>query len=392
MVLRLPELGLGRGQPRNGKAALNYARSLKALDRKAEAFAVLQSSYLYNAQDREYLSEFGRLALDQGHAPMAQQLLERADDPAKPDWRVLSARGVALAQQGHYKAALPFLERARALGYRFDPSGELVATPSGQPLVRAAAVAGQPGVQVDKALGPDSWVREVRIPAEYRNVNRYVPEQAAGVRVVEVPAAYRTIRRRVEVEPARTESLRVPATYKTVPTQVLVRAESTRSVTEPAELTAVTRYTLDQPAALRQVPVPALVQPVERPVVVRAASMREEVVPAVYRSETRQVIDQPAGTRWVEVPAQVETLSWQVKVTEPREERREVLCETNTPPDKIREVQRALQAAGFSPGAADGVLAAPTLAAVARYQQARGLPVHGYLDIETVRALGVAPN
>ncbi|OJU30733.1 MAG: hypothetical protein BGN89_02975 [Alphaproteobacteria bacterium 64-6] len=103
------------GQPRNGKAALNYARSLKALDRKAEAFAVLQSSYLYNAQDREYLSEFGRLALDQGHAPMAQQLLERADDPAKPDWRVLSARGVALAQQGHYKAAVPFLERARAL-------------------------------------------------------------------------------------------------------------------------------------------------------------------------------------------------------------------------------------------------------------------------------------
>ncbi len=102
-------------QPRSAKAALNYARSLKALDRKPEALAVLQSSYLYNAQDREYLSEFGRLALDQGHAPMAQQLLERADDPAKPDWRILSARGVALAQQGQYKAAIPFLERARAL-------------------------------------------------------------------------------------------------------------------------------------------------------------------------------------------------------------------------------------------------------------------------------------
>jgi Flp pilus assembly protein TadD len=46
---------------------------------------------------------------------MAQQLLERADDPSKPDWRVLSARGVALAQQGQYKAASPFLERARTL-------------------------------------------------------------------------------------------------------------------------------------------------------------------------------------------------------------------------------------------------------------------------------------
>lgn len=101
--------------PRSGKVAMNYARSLKALDRKAEALAVLQASYLFNAQDREYLSEFGRLALDQGHAPMAQQLLERADDPSKPDWRVLSARGVALAQQGQYKAAIPFLERARSL-------------------------------------------------------------------------------------------------------------------------------------------------------------------------------------------------------------------------------------------------------------------------------------
>ncbi len=102
-------------QPRDGKLALNYARSLKALDRKAEALAVLQSSYLYNAQNREYLSEFGRLALDQGHAQMAQQLLERADDPAKPDWKTLSARGVALAQQGKYKEAIPFLERARTL-------------------------------------------------------------------------------------------------------------------------------------------------------------------------------------------------------------------------------------------------------------------------------------
>lgn len=100
---------------KDGKAAINYARSLKALGRKQEALGVLQSSYLYNAQDREYLSEMGRLALDQGHAPMAQQLLEKADDPAKPDWRVLSARGVALAQQGQYKAAIPFLERARAI-------------------------------------------------------------------------------------------------------------------------------------------------------------------------------------------------------------------------------------------------------------------------------------
>jgi Flp pilus assembly protein TadD len=101
--------------PRDGKAAINYAMNLKAMDRKAEALAVLQSSYMYNAQDREFLSEFGRLALDQGHAPLAQQLLERADDPAKPDWKIVSARGAALAQQGKYKEAIPFFERAHTL-------------------------------------------------------------------------------------------------------------------------------------------------------------------------------------------------------------------------------------------------------------------------------------
>ena len=79
--------------PRDGTAALSYARNLKALGRKKEALAVLQTSYIYNAQNREYLSEYGRLALDQGQVSTAAQLLELADDPAKPDWRLLSARG-----------------------------------------------------------------------------------------------------------------------------------------------------------------------------------------------------------------------------------------------------------------------------------------------------------
>jgi len=148
--------------PRDGKAAINYARNLKALDRKAEALAVLQSSYLYNAQDRDYISEFGRLALEQGHAPLAQQLLERADDPAKPDWKVLSARGAALAKQGQYKEAIPFFERARtlaptqasvmsnlALAYTMDGQANRA-----EPLLREAAtsVESDPRVRQNLAL------------------------------------------------------------------------------------------------------------------------------------------------------------------------------------------------------------------------------------------------
>lgn len=101
--------------PRDGKAALSYARNLKALGRKPEALSVLQTAYMFNADQREYLSEFGRLALDQGQVSTADQLLARADDPATPDWRVLSARGTVMAKQGKFKESIPFFERARAL-------------------------------------------------------------------------------------------------------------------------------------------------------------------------------------------------------------------------------------------------------------------------------------
>lgn len=101
--------------PADSKATINYVRNLKALGRKQDALAAIQAGYLFNGEDKEYLSEYGRLALDAGQVNLAAQLLERADDPAKPDWRVISARGTALAKQGEYKDSIPFFERAREL-------------------------------------------------------------------------------------------------------------------------------------------------------------------------------------------------------------------------------------------------------------------------------------
>ena len=46
---------------------------------------------------------------------VAQKLLEQADDPTNPDWRVISARGTVLAKQGSYRDAIPLYERALAL-------------------------------------------------------------------------------------------------------------------------------------------------------------------------------------------------------------------------------------------------------------------------------------
>ena len=40
-----------------------------------------------------------------------------ADDPANPDWRVISARGTALAKQGKYAQTIPYYDRALSLAH-----------------------------------------------------------------------------------------------------------------------------------------------------------------------------------------------------------------------------------------------------------------------------------
>jgi len=104
-----------RESPRDLNAALSYARNLKAMGQKGDALQVLQSAAVYHANDRQLASEYGRLALDLGQVNVAQQVLAAAEDPASPDWRVISARGTVLAKQGKYSEAIPFYERALAL-------------------------------------------------------------------------------------------------------------------------------------------------------------------------------------------------------------------------------------------------------------------------------------
>jgi Flp pilus assembly protein TadD len=101
--------------PRDAQAALNYARNLKALGEKRQALAVLQQASMTNATHRGINAEYGRLALEFDQIGLAQKLLEQAEDPANPDWRIISARGTVLAKQGRYRDAIPLYERALTL-------------------------------------------------------------------------------------------------------------------------------------------------------------------------------------------------------------------------------------------------------------------------------------
>lgn len=154
--------------PSDGEAAYNYARNLKALGEKQEALLVLRSSVDMNPQHRGILSEYGRLALEFDQISLAQKLLERADDPLRPDWRVVSARGTVFAKQGLYSDAIPFYERAMelapdkasvlnnlALAYTMEGKQA-----KAEPLLRRAAAIGKDDERVQKnlalVLGPDA--------------------------------------------------------------------------------------------------------------------------------------------------------------------------------------------------------------------------------------------
>ncbi len=102
-------------KPTELKPALNYAKNLKAMGEKQKAFAVLQQASVFHANDPELAGEYGRLALEFDQVGAANQLLTVADDPTKPDWRIISARGTVMAKQGKYSDAIPFYERALAL-------------------------------------------------------------------------------------------------------------------------------------------------------------------------------------------------------------------------------------------------------------------------------------
>lgn len=287
------------------------------------------------------------------------------------------------------------VEKLRAQGYRFDDQGDIIATPNGDRVLRAAAL--QPATGASKSAGAESgeeaYVREVRTPAQYASMTRQVLDKPASVRTIEIPGATKVVRSRVETIPAKTEEVVIaPAVYSTISKQVLDTPASTREVIEPAEYRSVERQVVDTPASVRKVAIPAVTQVMSRRVVDREATVREEVTPAVYRTATRQVVDVAPSLREIKIPAQYEDLKYQVKVTDARLERRSVLCETNATPSKIMEIQRALLASGYSPGKIDGLIRGNTMSAVNAYQRSKGLPVDGFLNLETVKALGVSPN
>ena len=147
-------------KPNDLNAALSFARNLKAMGEKQKAASVLQQASVLHSNDAELNGEYGRLALELDQVKLAGKLLEAADDPTKPDWKVISARGTVLAKQGKYKDAIPFYERALTLAQNHPSllnNLALAHAMSGDPkkaeeLLRQAAQSGSRSPKVNQNL------------------------------------------------------------------------------------------------------------------------------------------------------------------------------------------------------------------------------------------------
>jgi len=141
----------------------------------------------------------------------------------------------------------------------------------------------------------------------------------------------------------------------------------TRTVESPAEYKTITRRVVDQQAYTKEVTIPAKYSTVKVTELVSPASERRVTTPAKYQTvQSRQLV---AGGE----------MAW-----------REILCDTNTHPGKVREIQGALKAAGHNPGSIDGQLGPATINAVSAFQKKKGLSGKGVLTAQTVRALGLS--
>ncbi|WP_066473430.1 tetratricopeptide repeat protein [Bosea sp. WAO] len=96
-------------------AAFFYARALRALDKNAQALAVLQGAVLAHTNDLELLGAYGRSLADNGRLKEADDVLSRAHTPEKPDWRVLSAQGTVADQLGEHDRAQQIYQTALRL-------------------------------------------------------------------------------------------------------------------------------------------------------------------------------------------------------------------------------------------------------------------------------------
>lgn len=98
--------------PDDKTTALYYATALRRLTMHAQAVAVLQRLAVKRPHDLEVLAAYGKALADDGRLQEAQNVLEHAHLPERPNWSVLSAQGSVADQLGEHARAQAYYNTA----------------------------------------------------------------------------------------------------------------------------------------------------------------------------------------------------------------------------------------------------------------------------------------
>lgn len=232
----------------------------------------------------------------------------------------------------------------------------------------------------------EAFERMEVVPASFKNLTETVEAAPPSSRYVTTEPVYENVTERVLEQPARTVWKRGSGPIQRIDNGT---GEIMCLVEEPAIYKNITRRVLKTPADVREIPVPGQTTTITRRVIDRPAEVRRVLVPEQIGTRTVRRLVEPGQVRRIPIPAQTGTTTVRELVEPARLEWRPVLCETNMTPEVIGRVQQALAAAGFNPGPVNGRLSAETVNALNLYQRSRNLPEDRYLNIDTVRALGV---
>ncbi len=98
--------------PTSKVAALNYATVLSMAGRNDQSLAVMRAIAIQLPKDKQVLAAYGKALAGAGELDAALDAVRRAQTPDYPDWRLLSAEGAILDQQGNSADARAIYQKA----------------------------------------------------------------------------------------------------------------------------------------------------------------------------------------------------------------------------------------------------------------------------------------
>ncbi|MBL4596760.1 MAG: peptidoglycan-binding protein [Robiginitomaculum sp.] len=279
---------------------------------------------------------------------------------------------------------------------------------------------------IDQPVGSEIRI----IQAEYAFIDEEILVKEQSVRYEVVPAVYSTVTEQVLVQPELREVRVIAAIYEDVAEEILIRPAYTTwkpgagligdggyrtgadGLFYGPDGTVLTTITQPTGEILCKVEVPPKYQTVIRKRLVRAETTEVDIVAAQYDTISKQVVSIPPRVEEIIIPAEYRSIKVRTLITPSYEETitipatyktiekisivsggnlewREVICDTNSTPELIAQVQAALARTGNDPGRSDGIFGMSTLHAMEAYQRSNGLIV-GQLTRETMNSLGVA--